>query len=343
MSSLWKAAYLFSLFASALGQRSNVVCSDAYDWAFNDRNQSPCLVSSYLQSGCGTIVSVDLIPEGTHYSGPNATRANVCNCNTVVYSLTAACGACQGRTVANWTTWVANCPPTFRTIADFPNEIPEGTVVPRWAYINVTELPEQRWNAARARQEAAESETPSSTPNTPTSESLPPISQSTFNSEQTSKPTQGSESAGKSNAGAIAGGIVGGLVGLVALGLAIFWFLLRKKRKDETSPPRDFVIDDGASHAPLAASSPPPSSPPPMTMTSQSGAVSPMNPNFYNTSFDTGYFPAASPPPASVIQTTITTRRSQESLNASQFGTQIAPPSQVSSSQARGYTGVAEV
>jgi hypothetical protein len=154
-------------------------------------------------------------------------------------------------------------------------------------------------------------------------------------------------------------------VGLVALGLAIFWFLLRKKRKDETSPPRDFVIDDGASHAPLAASSPPPSSPPPMTMTSQSGAVSPMNPNFYvgligrlprdrsanhsscslrqNTSFDTGYFPAASPPPASVIQTTITTRRSQESLNASQFGTQIAPPSQVSSSQARGYTGVAEV
>ena len=43
------------------------------------------------------------LPQGDLYSGPDAGQDNLCQCNTVVYSLVSACGACQG---SQWTQYV---------------------------------------------------------------------------------------------------------------------------------------------------------------------------------------------------------------------------------------------
>lgn len=36
------------------------------------------------------------LPSGIMYGGPTAAQSNLCECNTVVYSLVSACAACQG-------------------------------------------------------------------------------------------------------------------------------------------------------------------------------------------------------------------------------------------------------
>ena len=40
--------------------------------------------------------SLDVLPTGYHYIPPTAENQNKCKCNTVFYSLVAACSACQG-------------------------------------------------------------------------------------------------------------------------------------------------------------------------------------------------------------------------------------------------------
>ena len=55
-------------------------------------------------------VSYNAIPRNTVYTGPRVSSVNACACNSVVYNLVSACGACQGR---NWTraiNWFSNCP-----------------------------------------------------------------------------------------------------------------------------------------------------------------------------------------------------------------------------------------
>ena len=39
------------------------------------------------------------VPQGKSYRGPDGGESDPCECNTVVYSLVSACGACQG---ASW-------------------------------------------------------------------------------------------------------------------------------------------------------------------------------------------------------------------------------------------------
>ena len=41
--------------------------------------------------------TVDALPAGYHYAGPTTSQAtDLCQCNTVAYSLLSACDACQG-------------------------------------------------------------------------------------------------------------------------------------------------------------------------------------------------------------------------------------------------------
>jgi hypothetical protein len=84
---------------------------------FNSLDQDPCVVAAYLQSTCSggcqyyylprvyepcrlvsfAAFTVPALPPGYEYSGPDVPDGtDLCECNTVVYSLLSACDACQG-------------------------------------------------------------------------------------------------------------------------------------------------------------------------------------------------------------------------------------------------------
>jgi hypothetical protein len=101
---------------------------------YNSLGQSPCAVAAYLQSVCGhggaandlaisfprffhkdrraVFTIPTLTSEGTVYTGPTgpSDEDDLCKCNTVVYSLMSACGACQG---SNWFSCVPRPPLSF--------------------------------------------------------------------------------------------------------------------------------------------------------------------------------------------------------------------------------------
>lgn len=333
----WAPVFLLSVASLVASQSSNVTCDPSFEWTANTRDQSPCLVSSYLQSLCGRNVNVNTIPPGTHYLGPTSDQASPCSCSSVVYSLTSACGMCQGRTIVNWTAWTDNCPETFQLMGNFPRQPPDTTEIPAWAYLNITNAANGgSWDQFAAKKAFDDGLVP------PTSSALPEPSQVTRGpSSDTPLSSASSETAstrgqapsagasnetagGSSNAGAIAGGVVGGLVGLVGIGLLVLWLLLRKKRKANAAPPKDFVIDEPTSTTAMlfSAGNSTTMSPPPMSQRTPT----PYSSNIQVTS-------PQPPPPAplrhhssiSDMYTTLTTRRSQESFNVSQYGTHVPP------------------
>ena len=87
----------------------------------NSLGQSPCIVAAYLQVACnngsGSLCSTPLstlltlwqadwlviaLPNATHYTGPDQTKINTCQCSTVTYSMISACGLCQNRDAERW-------------------------------------------------------------------------------------------------------------------------------------------------------------------------------------------------------------------------------------------------
>ena len=83
----------------------------------NEKGQTPCLVTAWLWTPCYTIEGVWLIlskrrfayahqncqdsfvealPAGDVYLGQDKADATLCDCNTVTYSMYAACALCQG-------------------------------------------------------------------------------------------------------------------------------------------------------------------------------------------------------------------------------------------------------
>lgn len=84
---------------------------------------------------------------------------------------------------------------------------------------------------------------------TPTTDSVPPDSPTSSSSSSSSPPPS------KSHAGAIAGGVVGGVVLLLAIGLGIFWFVLRGRggwRKKQQGQGRVDIDDDSDYPVPVS-------------------------------------------------------------------------------------------
>ncbi|KAF8212032.1 hypothetical protein K438DRAFT_1223974 [Mycena galopus ATCC 62051] len=104
--------------------------------------QTPCLVAAYLESACQGAAEVDSIPVGTHYIGPSGALVSLCSCSTVTYSLISACGGCQNRTFLSWPDWAVNCPQV--EVTQFLPTVPAQTVVPSWAYLDVTKVGRKR-------------------------------------------------------------------------------------------------------------------------------------------------------------------------------------------------------
>ncbi|EGN95741.1 hypothetical protein SERLA73DRAFT_186929 [Serpula lacrymans var. lacrymans S7.3] len=231
---LWPVAVvalqIFSVVRKTSAQSSNVVCIPSFDWASNSRGQNPCLVAAYLQAACNDgQFTVNALPNGTHYIGPDPTDVNQCQCSTVTYSMLSACGACQNSTWISWSSWSTNCTTIFPQ--SFPTDIPSGTAVPNWAYLNVMASDDFNVTAAKADGDTPES-TATRVQSTGSVASSSPTSSPAPTSSSGSSPgsTSGSPSSSHTNAGAIAGGVVGGVVGVGLIAAAIGFFVVRSRR-----------------------------------------------------------------------------------------------------------------
>jgi len=252
---------------------TNATCLPLYSWMSNSKGQSPCLVASYLQSACnnGDWTVTDL-PPGSHYTGPDTAENSVCQCSTVTYSTISACGICQNRTAEGWTSWSYNCTSVFPE--EFTKNIPPGTAVPAWAYLDVTTEDEINLSDMQADMNAPES----------TGTSAPTASASSIPSGAPA-PTSGSNKS--SNAGVIAGGVVGGL-GLF-VGAVVIFFVRRGRIRRAPS----------ASFGTYGAN--PLHSPSPMSQYGHGVAMQTTPPRLYNPS-DPSTFPSS--PHAPTIHTT---------------------------------------
>lgn len=209
---------LVQLPAEVIAQATDAVCLSQFNWMDNSKGQSPCFVAAYLESVCnnGQYTVPALLPDES-YVGPDADQATPCDCSAVTYSLIAACAICQNssNTYIAWSLWSFNCTTAYTT--GFPQNIPSGTAVPNWAYLDVTTSDNFNVTLAQSVGDAPES----------TAAQVKPTSSATLTSG-TSSPTPTSSKS--SDVATIAGGVVGGVVGLAAIVALGTWFLLRRRR-----------------------------------------------------------------------------------------------------------------
>lgn len=230
-----------SLFASkSAAQLSEAVCDPGYEWAFNSKGQSPCVMASYLYAVCGGTASMDKLEPGWVYLTPWANYSNPCQCNTVTYSLSNVCQLCQtvaSRDLYTWGTWTTNCSAADISNGFFPEEIPYGTAIPAWAFQSQTT--DGRFSLIEAQNIADTNKTEAM--RAVPSSSVPAPSESASGSAPI--PSGGQDTDKKSSSstpvGAIVGGVVGGVAGLALL-LGLGWFLMRRRRNQgQPSPTLD--------------------------------------------------------------------------------------------------------
>ncbi|KAG2153719.1 uncharacterized protein EDB93DRAFT_1248627 [Suillus bovinus] len=210
---------------------ANITCLSSFGWMNNSRDQNPCLVTAYLGSPCsGGSYEIIAIPAGTQYSGPPLDGTNPCQCSSVTYSMTSACGVCQGLIPVTWSSWKTYCSPAFTQL--YPTIIPTGTAVPNWAYLDVVTSNIFNATAAQLDGDLPESNatTPLSTASASTTSAFTTSVSKLTTSTESSTPNSKS-----SNVGATAGGVVGGIVAVgVIAGLAT-WFFIRRRRSHRTA------------------------------------------------------------------------------------------------------------
>ncbi|KAF5330579.1 hypothetical protein D9619_005903 [Psilocybe cf. subviscida] len=234
---LWLFPTLFTLSTlRAVSAQSSASCLPFYSWTFNSHKKSPCEVASSLLAVCNNgPVPVDGLPTDSHYVGPTLQNANACQCNTVVYSLMSACGACQGRTYLSWSVWSANCP--MVSINSYPEPIPAGVAVPGWAYLDVKATDNFDQSTAKDNANITESTAIPVQPSTTSSlahSTVPASLTSALPSSATISPTAAaatSQTSSPSNPNILGGSVVGGLFGLgLIAGLALY-IIRRRKQK----------------------------------------------------------------------------------------------------------------
>ncbi|KAF9527008.1 hypothetical protein CPB83DRAFT_856978 [Crepidotus variabilis] len=216
---------------SAVAQ-SDASCLPYYNWTFNSAKKSPCDIASSLLSVCaGSPYPVHALPDNSHYVGPTLDSANPCQCNTVVYSLMSACGACQGRSYLSWSVWTANCP---MVSTGYPESIPSGLAIPGWAYLDVKTNDNFDQSGARDHSNSTES-TAVPSPTSSRSQFLTTTTLSSSINTLSLGPTQpaadNTASILNHHANAVGGGVVGGLFGLLFIAGAGGWYYFIRKRR----------------------------------------------------------------------------------------------------------------
>ncbi|KAG6867242.1 hypothetical protein C0993_005300 [Termitomyces sp. T159_Od127] len=219
-------------------------CASNFNWTLNSKGQSPCLIAAYLGGVCNNGAVFNIAPLGADkvYVGPTVAQANQCLCSGVFYNLVSACADCQGRDWLPWSEFNFNCSTLYPTI--FAGDIPSGTSVPHYAYLDPT--PDDKFNATAAMQPAV-LDAPEST--------APPQSTGT-------SPSTASESSSK--AGPIAGGVVGGVVGITLIAALVFWWTRRRRARTAPSAEVDLASAVRTSPPPMSFTTAPSSFSAPM-------------------------------------------------------------------------------
>jgi len=211
-------------------------CLADWSWSYNTKSQNPCEIAGSLETPClGVDYEIGPLGNYTSYSCPQQNDAGQqkCGCNSIIYSLIAACALCQTDQNASsvaWSEWARLCDVVY--VVQYPFQIPFNASVPNWAYVNYTDSTFDVVRAQAAGRDPEVTPPASSMSSVVTLTStiftggLPSAAQPSgtgFSSVPDPNSTGGSGSS-KSNTGAIAGGVVGGITGLAALG---FLFLKR--------------------------------------------------------------------------------------------------------------------
>ncbi|KAL1946690.1 hypothetical protein VTO73DRAFT_14794 [Trametes versicolor] len=229
------------------GQGTNATCIlGAFDWMSNSLGQSPCLLSSYLLTPrYHDMASYWVFPLGPaqHYQTvlDNAFSDTPCVCNTVYYSTISACATCQGQElfIPEWSTFSFNC--TAPTISGYSENIPPNTAVPAWAYLDVRGLDTFDPTSAQdvAQEDLPESTALSSAGPTSSLVGRPSTSGSASATGSPNGNNGGNNDASSkksTNIAPIVGGAVGGVVGLIAINLAIFFWLRHRRNAARDAP-----------------------------------------------------------------------------------------------------------
>ncbi|OAX31504.1 hypothetical protein K503DRAFT_777517 [Rhizopogon vinicolor AM-OR11-026] len=219
--------------AFAQAGSTTVTCLSSFDWMNNSLGQNPCLVASYLVSEClNATLGID--PGPIVRPGPFIENTpNDCSCSTVAYSMFSACGTCQNATIDTWNDWTFNCPISLTHYSEYPLNIPNGTAVPHWAYLDV--VTNNTFNATAAQQDGDSPESTSTQVQFTTSiiiYSTTSVSASLTSSSTTQSP---SSTAKSSNVKAIAGGVVGGVIAVITIAGIVAWFFVRRRHSTKAS------------------------------------------------------------------------------------------------------------
>ncbi|KAH7904513.1 hypothetical protein BJ138DRAFT_1106760 [Hygrophoropsis aurantiaca] len=151
------AVVSFTGLQGAFAQANGGVClsNSSYTvWTTNSMNQTPCQVANDLFAAdpCNqTGISYGGDQED-YYDGPQASNSSACTCNTVIYSLTSACSACQGNNFLYWSEWTESCDANNTLYQEWPASIPSGTTIPPWAYLP---LVNGAWDSSAAQNNAS--------------------------------------------------------------------------------------------------------------------------------------------------------------------------------------------
>ncbi|KAI9446132.1 hypothetical protein H4582DRAFT_1903720 [Lactarius indigo] len=212
------------LIGSAYAQVGAPNCTDStFAWVVH----APMAHHLEVLSACADFTFPSLQP-GNHYTGPSGPdNGDLCKCNTVVYNLVSACGACQGGTQIPYSIWSSNCT-AKASPRTFPGSVPAGTRVPKWAYIDSSIG--DNWNISAAQLLG-------DFPEVTGTVSISTLTPSTSGSASLSTSTLAPTSQSSSNAGAIAGGIVGGVVGSAYSSPYLNSRVQGSKKEQPTAPP----------------------------------------------------------------------------------------------------------
>ncbi|KAG8690186.1 hypothetical protein FRC09_012095, partial [Ceratobasidium sp. 395] len=198
-----------------------------------------------------------LVPEiGTQgpYSPPSGDYANVCRCNSLQWNLLSACSLCQGGPAGTWAEWTGGCSLAVTNVGRYPLSVPEGAVIPHWAYYDFTgtgvfdaiiasqqtgpeSSPPAVASSTRGHVSVVETVTAIATTRSPASPRVTPL------------PSAPKSNSSSNNIGAIVGGAVGGVLGLAVLILVV---VIRTRQSKQSSSKNERCASGGYRH-PMAA------------------------------------------------------------------------------------------
>ncbi|KAE9409550.1 hypothetical protein BT96DRAFT_984612 [Gymnopus androsaceus JB14] len=171
-----------------------------YGWSYNSLNQDPCVVATYLGQACASGYSIPSINSSRNIlMDPLYGRSQLMEDNNESIMVRLQPKSANG----------------LPSRCEFPDNIPSGTSVPHWAYLNVTAvLIQSEAQAVGDLPESSGTSIPTGSTSTPT---------------PTPVPTPAKKS--HSDVGPIAGGVVGGVIFLCLVAIVVIYLRRRRSRR----------------------------------------------------------------------------------------------------------------